>query len=603
MRMSIDPDALKRELDIPDRQLFRFAFQYLKNYKAMVILSTVLLVSGSIINLLPELLIRKIIDEDIVNSDINGLFLSVITMAIIYLISYVIRFANSVLSTRTGQGTVYDLREEMFDHLLYQSQSYFDKQHSGRINSKLTNDLDTLAGFFSNGLLDILVALVQLVAIVSLMLFLDLKLALISFAMIPMLIGITLFYKGPIRRISQRRRKTIANVTSSIAENISGAATSKTFAREKLNKKEFERINRENLKVNVRATQIFGLLIPMIGVITAIATASILMFSGYRYAVLGDTNYTVGLVATFMAYLSRFLGPVFTISMFYSTYQSALASLERIYGFLQDPIEIVDAEDAKDLVVSNADIEIQNMHFSYDNKVAIFQDMNILIKGQSVIALVGSTGAGKSSFIKLLNRFYEVDAGSILIDGQDLRDITLHSLRSSIGLVPQTPTLFNTTILDNISYGSDKSIEEIIEVGKLIGIHDFINSLPDKYETRVTEGGKNLSMGQRQLISFARALVKNPKILILDEASSSLDVISEIRVQKALEKLIAGRTVIIIAHRLSTIRKADRILVLEKGKIIQDGDHKTLVRTKGKYQELYMKQFISDKLLIEKIIE
>ncbi len=599
MRRNSDPEARIRELNIPDRTLFEFAFQYVKSYRVLLVITTVLLISGSIINLLPELLIRKILDEDIVDKDQAGLFLSISYMVVIYIISYIIGFATSFLTTKIGQGTVFDLRKDMYHQLLNQDQSFFDKNQSGRINSKLTNDLDNLANFFSNGLIDILVAIVQLFAIISLMIFLDLYLALISFLMIPMMFGITFFYKGPIRRISQRRRKTIANVTSNIAENISGVKVSKTFAREKQNKLEFERINKENMNVSVRAVSIFALLMPMIGLITAIGTASILLFSGYQYAVLNNEKYTVGLVATFMAYLSRFLGPVFTLSMFYSIYQTALASLERIYGFINEPIQIVDKENAVDLRVKSGNIVFKSINFSYDQITPIFNNLSVDIKGGSVVALVGTTGAGKSSLIKLINRFYELDNGSIEIDNQNITDVSLNSLRGSIGLVPQSPTLFNTSILDNIKYGSPSStLDEVIEVTKMIGIHDFIDSLPDKYNFKVSEGGNNLSMGQRQLLSFARALIKNPQILIFDEATSSLDVISEIKIQKAMEKLIVNRTVIIIAHRLSTVRNADRIFVMENGRIIQDGKHHDLVRIKGKYQELYLKQFLPEKSVL-----
>ncbi|MCH8908910.1 MAG: ABC transporter ATP-binding protein [Candidatus Heimdallarchaeota archaeon] len=512
------------------------------------------------------------------------------------MVSWLISLVNNFVIGKLGQSTIFDLRNEMFAKLMNQSRSYFDKNQSGQINSRMTNDVETLSGFLGGSISSIIFAVLQLFGILFVMLYLDITLSLISFLLIPLLLGVTLILRGPIRRIAQSRRKTIADVTSNIAENISGAKESKVFARERENIKEFERVNRENYKISMKSVSLFALIQPAVSIIAAIGTMLILAYAGYQAAALGNGKYTPGLIAAFMAYLARFFFPIFTLSMFYNTWQAAVASLERIYIFLNEPVDITDEQHAKDLPIKRGEVSFENVDFSYKEEIPIFKKLNLEIESGTMVAIVGTTGAGKSTLIKLLMRFYDITAGKLLIDGQEIKSYTIKSLRSSMGLVPQEPILYDDTILENIRFGSpDKSVEDVIEVAKLVGIHDFVQDLTDGYQTRVSEGGKRLSMGQRQLIAFARAILPDPKLLILDEATSSLDPISEIRVQNALEQVLKGRTSIVIAHRLSTIRKADKIIVLEAGKVIQSGLHKELVVKSGKYQDLYLKQFFTEK--------
>jgi ABC-type multidrug transport system fused ATPase/permease subunit len=582
----------KREYLVSDRDLVDFTLRYLKPYRALVLASLAFIIVSSLLNLIPELVIRKIIDQDIVTGDAIGLRQSVLLMVTIYILSWIFSFGFTYSTSKLGQTTILDLRMDMYEHMLHQSQSYFDKNQSGKINSKLTNDLETLSGFLGSGLVDIMATVVQIVGIVVIMLALNVTLALISFSIIPLLVLLTFFIRGPVRHASRRTRKTIAKVTDNLSENISGAKTTKTFARETSNKREFSKINRENYEASMTATKLFAIIFPMVGVISALGTALILGYAGYQTAVVGNNIYSVGLVATFMAYLTRFFRPIFRISMFYSTFQSALASLERVYTFLDEEISITDQEDAQHLQLNGGKIEFDHVRFAYSDEIVVFEDLDVTVQPGSVTALVGETGAGKSTFIKMIPRFYDVNSGSIRIDDQDISSLSLSSLRAQIGVVPQTTHLFNTSILENIRYGTPDATEaQVQEVSQLVGLHDYINSLPDGYRTVVREEANRLSQGQKQLVSFARALLKDPPILILDEATSSLDVISEIRVQEALEKVIEGRTVIAIAHRLSTIRNADRILVIENGVIVQDGTHKELVKISGKYQDLYLKQF------------
>ena len=584
-------DDTKRENLVSDKELLRFSLSYLKPRKHIVVFSIFLILITSLLALTPELMIKKILDSDIPSGNRSALLFSVFIMVGIYVASWLLRFVYSYVTSKLEQSTVYDLRMDGYEKLLNQSQTYFDKNHSGQINSRLTNDLETLANFLGSSLIDIIASVISLIGIVSIMLFLDLTLSLISFLLIPLLVLLAYFLQGPVRRTSRETRKTIAVVTSNLSENINGAKTTKTFAREKKNLKDFDKVNKENYQANMNATKLFALIFPLVGLITAFGTAVILYYSGYQ-ASHGNSHYTVGLVATFMAYLTRFFGPVMSISMFYSSIQSALASLERVYLFVNEDIAVTDDDNATEMEATKGSISFQDVTFGYTDDT-LFDNLTIELEGGKVTALCGETGAGKSTFAKLIPRFYDLNSGSISIDGTDITTVTQKSLRKHIAIVPQTTHLFNTSIIENLKYGShDVTEERVIEISKMVGLHDFVNALPHGYETVVKEGGSRLSNGQRQLIAFARALIKDPKILILDEATSSLDPISEIRVQRALNKVIEGRTVLAIAHRLSTVRNADRIIVIDDGKIIQDGNHSNLVRKSGKYQELYLKQFL-----------
>lgn len=596
----------KREKKISDKDLLRFALSYIKPHKRGVTISIILVIISSFIGLLPELMIKQIIDENIPNNDKQGLFISVSLMVLIYLASWGIGFVYAYLIVRIGQTTIFTLRNDMYEKLLLQSQKYYDNNQSGRINSKLTNDVDTLSSFLSSSLVSLVASIFQLSGILLIMFYFDITLSLISLAVVPLLFLLAYFIRVPIRNISMKRRKTISDVTTNLAENISGAQVSKSFAREKVNLEEFTAANKENYEASIQATSLFAIITPAIGLISALGTMLILGYAGYQNAVVGSNQYSPGTIAVFMAYLSRFFGPIITLSMFYSVFQSALASLERVYLFLHEEVTIEEIETAEELKIGKGSIRFRNVDFAYNKNLPIFQNLNVTIKGGKTLALVGTTGAGKSSFVKLISRVYDIQNGSIEIDDQNVSKLSLQSVRNSIGLVPQEPRLFNTTILENLRYGNPEiSNFDLKQKMSEIGFDEIIKSLPKGYDTIVNEGGKRLSRGQRQLIAFGRALIKDPDILILDEATSNLDPIGELRIQKALNNILPNRTAIIIAHRLSTIRNADRIIVLENGQIIQDGNHQSLVFEKGKYQEMYLKQvseLLEDKDLTEELL-
>lgn len=579
-------DKRSGDVDASDWELLKFSLSYVADHKKKALLSLITVVVGIGISLLPELFLKKIFDEDIVKGDIGAIWMDGMIMISLYVISWVLGFLNSYLITYIGQGSTYTMRVDMFKKLMRQSMKYFETHKSGQINSRITNDVNTLSNFLGSSFIDILSAILQLIGIVTIMIFLDVELGLISLSIIPLMILLAIFIRGPIRRISQKRRQSVAEVTSNIAENISGQKVSKAFAREKENTKEFQKVNKKNLEVHMKATSLFALIQPLFVVIGSLSTVILMTYTG-----LNSGKYSVGTVVTFNAYLSRFFFPIIILTMFYSNYQSALASLERIFLFLSEPIEVTESRAAKRLTVEQGEIMFENVTFGYDPNLLIFKNLDLRIEGRKRTAIVGSTGAGKSTLIKLIARFYDPLDGKITIDGQNIREVSFSSIRENVGLIPQRPFLFKGTIFENLTYGTPTATKEKVEeVIDIIGLRRLIENLPNGYDTLIEEGGSSLSLGQRQLIAFGRVLIHNPKILILDEATSSMDSISELKVQKALDLITSERTTVVIAHRLSTIRTADRILVVENGAIAEDGTHESLLEQGGRYLELYRKQ-------------
>ncbi|HDJ89962.1 MAG TPA: ABC transporter ATP-binding protein, partial [Thermoprotei archaeon] len=411
---------------------------------------------------------------------------------------------------------------------------------------------------------------------------------LISLTIIPIIALTSYLFSRWTRKAYKKTREKIAKVTTSLEQTVSGAKVSQAFVtRKKIDIKRFEQTNREYFQASMEANKLFSSFSPVINLIRAGGIALLLWYGGMM--VLGG-RLSIGTLIAFYGYTERFFGPIISLTMFYNTIQSALAASERIYEFLHEDIE-KDRPNAIKLKSIKGKIEYRHVYFSYDSETPLFRDLNLSIRPGETIAIVGPTGAGKTSLIKLLLRFHEIDDGAILLDNVDIRNIKLRSLRSHIGLVLQEDYLFRGTVLENIRIGDpNANIERVKKVVKELGIKEFIESLPNGYNTIVLEGGKNLSAGQRQLIAFARALLSNPKILILDEATSSVDPYTEKLIQNALEKLIQDKTCIIIAHRLSTVRLADRIVVLSDGRVVEEGSHEELLKKNGLYAKLYYEQ-------------
>jgi len=430
--------------------------------------------------------------------------------------------------------------------------------------------------------------------IVIVMFSINVQLSLASMIVVPLMIIAAALFNSKFRAAYQMQRTKISSVTSKLQESISGIREIQSFTREGDFIEEFKRTNLENLQANLQATKVWGLFFPTIQLIEAAGMGVVILYGGWLAfnGMLGPIEDAVGTLITFIMYVGMFFGPIFDLTNFYNTIQSALAAAERIFEILDVEPEIRDCEDAVEMPPINGEIEFRNVTFEYKPGKPVLRNISFHIKPKETIALVGPTGAGKSTIIKLICRFYEPKSGQILIDGYDIRKVKMKSLRRQIGIVPQETFLFSGTVMDNIRYGRiDASDEEVIAAAKIVGAHEFIERLPRGYETRIGEGGAGLSVGQKQLIAFARALIRNPAILIMDEATSSIDPYTDLLIRKAMRALLKDRTSIIIAHRLSTVKDADRILVIDDGRIVEEGTHEELIEKGGLYSHLYEMQF------------
>lgn len=488
-----------------------------------------------------------------------------------------------------GHRILRDLRSQMFEHLNKLSLSFFDREEVGRVMSRVTSDVVTLQELITSGFLNILADIVGLGLIVLFLFLLDPMLAVISLSVIPLLMIFMVWWQTPAAQAFIRVRQGISIVNGSINENVSGVRIVQSLNREDENLRQFERLNRVNLDANMDAVKLQAAVIPMVEFLSTVATAVVLVVIGVR-TFAGDLGagealaYSIG----FLLYIQRFFNPVRDIVLQYTMLQRAMAGAHRIFEVLDTEPEIVDPPDAKVLRDVEGRIDFNEVDFSYVKSVPVLRKFDLHIEPGETIAFVGHTGAGKTTVTALVNRSYDIEGGSILIDGTDLREIQRASLTRRMSVVLQEPYLFSGTIADNIRYGRlDATDEEIADAARAVGAHDFVERLPDGYDSDLHERGTNLSVGQRQLIAFARAVIAEPRILILDEATANIDTHSERLIQQALKTILSGRTSLVIAHRLSTIRSADRIVVMRDGEIVEIGDHQELIAEDGIYADLY----------------
>ncbi len=565
---------------------------YLRPYWRQMSLALLLTLVITGLTLLTPYLIGKVaIDRYIQSGDLTGLTQTSILIAIAFLALYGATALQRYLISWVGQRVLANLRSEMFVHLQKQSMSYFDTHIVGVIVSRVINDVAEINELLSQGVITLLGDLLVLGGTVIVMLTLNARLALLSFTVIPLMVLATIFFSRRARAAYRETRSKVAAVVGDLAEDIAGMRVIQAFAQEGFSQERFKRINEANRKAQIDALSLSFIFLPFVELLAMAATAIVLWFGGLA---VGSGEVTVGLLVAFLAYVTRFFQPIQELSRLYTTMQSAMAGGEQALRVLDTPPRVTDRPGARAMPPIRGEIVFDSVSFRYrDDAPEVLHEVSFRLPAGHTMALVGPTGAGKTSIANLIARFYDVTGGRVLIDGIDVRDVTQASLRSQFGLVPQDPFLFSGTIADNIRFGRpDASDAEMIRAAQTANAAEFIDSLPNGYQTRILEGGVNLSVGQRQLICIARAILANPRILILDEATANVDTVTEALIQEALERLLKGRTAVVIAHRLSTIRNADIICVIDDGRIIEQGTHEELLRRNGLYEQLYQRQFV-----------
>lgn len=570
---------------IYDHRLVMRLLRYLAPYKGQVALAALSMVVYSFAALVGPYLLKMAIDRFIATGDLRGLDILALVYLANALLSWGAQYIQVITNAGIGYGALYTLRTSMFDHLQRLSLSFYDRNEVGRIMSRVQNDIGEVQELLSGGFLSLLSDLLSLVGIIAILLSMNMRLALLTLAVVPLMgVSLTIWQRFS-RRAYRRVRQAISAVNADLQENISGVRVIQSLHREDMNLRRFDAVNEANLSANLTVARLTGLVGPMVEVVTALATALVIVVGG---AWVLSAELSVGALVAFTMYIQRFFAPIRSLTGLYTELQRAITALERIFEIFDTKPEIQDAPQAKELASARGEMRFEGVSFAYDEGPEVLHDINLAVQPGETVALVGPTGAGKSTMALLLGRHYEVKQGAITLDGHDLRQVSLSSLRRHIAMVPQEPFLFSGTVRENVGYGKPSATdEEIAAAARLVGATAFIGSMEAGYDTDVEERGIKLSVGQRQLLCLARALLVDPAILILDEATASVDTQTEALIQQALRRLFAGRTAIVIAHRLSTVRDAHRIVVLDQGRIVDEGTHDELMRHGGLYAHLY----------------
>ncbi len=521
----------------------------------------------------------------IVKGDLGGLDIVVIISIGIAMLMWFGLFSENLNLSYAGQKIIYRMRTEMFRQLHRLPLSFFDTHQVGKLMSRVQNDVQQIQELVTQGILALITSLLTLIGIAVIMITMNPRLALIMLATVPVLVGLVWIWQRYARRAFTQVRRAIATVNAQLQEDLSGVRVVQSLSRESENMGQFDQVNRAHFDANVTAVRLEALMMPTINILTGIAFAIVIIVGGFQVL---DGVMTVGVLIAFLLYVQRFFDPVLELSMEYTMLQRAMASGVRIFELMDIDPDIQDEPGAVELPPVKGEVEFRDVHFAYEPGKYVLEDINLAIRPGEAVAIVGQTGSGKSSLVNLIARFYDVEKGGVTVDGYAVRSVTQESLRRQIGIVPQDPILFSGTIEENIKYGKkDATRDEVIEVARMVGAQGFINRLEQGYDAPVGQRGSNLSAGQRQLICLARAILTDPRILILDEATSNVDTNTERIMQRALRKLTKGRTTITIAHRLSTVTRADRIIVLDKGRIIEQGAHQELLAKQGLYHKMY----------------
>ncbi len=604
------PGALEVRKPRDTGNVVRRLYPYFAPFKRRLVGVGVFLVLSTLVDLAAPYLIGVAIDQFIARPDspmpvwlswligpdatrAAGLSTVMVILGASYALAWGLNVIQFRLMVRVSQRVLLTMRTQILDQLHKLSLDFFDQHQAGDLMSRLTNDTEVINDMFGPGLMRILRMGLTLIGILFAMVALNWRLALASFSILPLILGATIYFSRRVRQAFRETRKTIGDVSAELQENISGIREVQAFAREDETISEFRAVNLRNRDASVTAETLSAVFMPVLDVMSTVAAAVVIGFGGYL--VLGFTPplVTVGIIVAFLNYVRRFYDPIREMANLYGQMQSAIAGAERIFELLDTEQSVKDEPEAGCFAERiEGQIVYEDVSFAYKEDEPVLDNISVVIEPGQMIALVGPTGAGKTTFVNLLLRFYDVESGSIKIDGCDVRSVPQANLREVIGMVPQDTYLFSSTIMENIRYGRlDATDEEVIEAAQVANADEFIQRLSEGYQTQVGERGSNLSQGHRQMIAISRAILNSPKILVLDEATSSVDTRTELLIQEALDKLMADRTSVVIAHRLSTIRKADQILVIQDGRIAERGTHTELLAQQGAYYELYMSQF------------
>ncbi len=581
-------EILEDSFDV--KQLKRLA-GYITPYKKQMALVLFLMLSASALGMLIPRFIMTVMDVCIPEKNMKEIWMYAGFTILIALYTSLSLRTKIKLMTYVGQNIIHSLRYDIFSHLQELPFSYYDERPHGKIQVRVVNYVNSLSDLLSNGIINTVTDLCNLFFILFFMLSINVRLTLVCMCGLPVLTVIVIFIKRRQRRAWQIQSNKQSNLNAYIAESINGIRVTQSFVRENENSGIFNRLSDGYRQAWMRAVKYNFIMGPSVDIISAVTTSFIYVL-GISWMSDTSSGITVGVLIAFTAYISRFWQPINTLASFYNSVLTAISYLERIFETIDEPVLITDKPDAGQMPVIEGKVEFKDVTFSYEEGIQILKNVSFSVKQGETVAIVGPTGAGKTTIVNLLSRFYNVDSGEVLIDGINIEDVTIKSLRRQMGVMMQDSFIFSGTIMDNIRYGNDQvSDEAVIEAAKTVCAHDFIMEMENGYHTQVNERGSRLSAGQRQLISFARALLADPKILILDEATSSIDTETEILLQQGLERLLKGRTSFIIAHRLSTIKNADFIMYIDKGGIREKGTHEELLRQKGDYYHLYMSQY------------
>jgi ATP-binding cassette subfamily B protein len=586
-----------------DPRIARRIWAFVKPYRRQIFISVAAVLGFTLTQLALPLLIRFAIDNGMAagGGGRTVLLWTIAAFVLTIILNFGASFVQETVVGKAAEHVLFDMRRAMFLRLQHVSLSFMDKTEVGRLMSRLMGDVNSMQEFLETSVLSV-GDIVLLVGIVGVLLWMDVRLGLLTMATMPILFVVRIFWLPPAKKSFMDAHHTNSAANGALAEGINGVRTVQSLERQKVNLDLYEEKSFANLRAHLRAAKFAQVMVPIVDTLTGISMATVIVVGGQM--VLGS-SLDVGVMVAFLFYIQRFFDPIRSLTMQYSVFQRAMSSGSRIVEVLDVPVSIFDKPDAVRLTRDmDGSVEFKNVSFGYRRNLPVLRNVSFRVNPGETVALVGPTGSGKSSCMSLVHRFYEVNDGQVLVGGHDVRDVTQESLGEQVAMVLQEPFLFTGSVIENIRYNKlEATREQVIEAARAVGAHDFIMSLAEGYDTKLEQRGGNLSLGQRQLVSFARALVADAKILVLDEATASIDSYTEMLIQRALKKLLEGRTGLVIAHRLATIRGADRIIVLQNGEVLESGNHDQLMAKQGLYSRLYSMNYASFDDLPETLLD